>query len=1125
MSDENKIPGSGENEDVLKTGAERNIRTVQEEHTGREPGVYIPGAEEQPPQPATGEGRFIKTAGTPFVSVRAEQDAQEHTTEINSYSDRLTTKASAEKRHTGYTGKINTYDAAHAAPAQGGSRMIRPAADEPAPERMPAPAEEPAEAPAEAPAAKEPETKVIRLEGTEDAAPAADEPTRHVRTRGSLLREIADSADDGVRRNPDQLMMEGFEDRAREEEEKRVRREEAAKLEEELGRSREKRISSFKFWGSRDDTGDSEDETFSGVREDTLLPAFLQRIAGRFAGIDNAFAPVNSEEYEDENDRKAVFSTLIAARKNTLVRILIVGVLGVALLILNLVASLSAANHGGFFTAYGGSNAVLISLNLALLAVTAGVMFPDLKNGVISLLKIRPKADTSLVFLLCAALVQLVAAYFSQFKLEFDYHLLTPAAVLLCVPYLFAKLFYLDHTRQCFKSASSKSDKAYLRKVSDPEFAARLRCERTGDDNVVYAGKTRFISNFLSRSADCAFAGMPASRLVLICALIAFIAGVVAWIVNGSFLLCATAVTLTLAFSFPVGCLVVTGWAIAGENKKLSVKSSFVLSYADARDFSAVDNLAADASELIDAEITNCMTAKNVSVRQARFVAASIAAGAGSLIRTIFAEDISNFEEKLPAAENVVYEDRLGLSAWVSGCKVLLGAHAILVNHNVRVPEDAVVRSLLQEGEYPLYLAIEGHFTAVFAVKYKAQAGVGGGLRDLVSRGTNLLLSTTDANVTEEFAERLLDLPDGSVRIVPNAAGAQLADARNTVTDSEDAGIVFTDAMGSLFRCAAAAVRLDKIKKISRLLCSAGAYAFAAVAFVLVVTGVFARLGAIVPAALQAALIGLCFTSPLLTGVRLPAFLDKKKKKDGADPEEEEPFPAPEDAPAYVQETLDSLQGPAEEDGTQPEEVENPAEKIIPKIEPPEPEVKGEVSEETASALESFSPKDEPAPAAPEAEEETGPVTSEKFKKTLSSLGGFLSKFTQTEEEPEETEIDAPARRSEKREGKSGFSLFVKGEERYNVNKTAEDIERDYEERKKTEREIRATFTAPEDPPAPRFDLNKPEKPEPRVTGRFEPPVTAGEIDVFDDALFSRFEDDKIFAGLREEESQKKYDF
>ena len=1153
MADEKKNTPAENTEDVVNTVGERSIGI----------GAAARSAESLEESSDNlrlnaGASRFIKTGETPFVRVHPQNGSTP--------ADR--------QRHTGSTGKINTYDAVHAVNAPQGEKMIRTAeeddsvfaaarrqAEKSAEAEKPTEVEKPAEtasavsgepaqeqirmegvAPVETASVEtdpaqtnvfsaedlqaaavevtDEKTRVVELSADAPASGGADGKTKFVRTKGSLLKEIADSADEDVRRNPDQLMIDGFDDREKEEALERERQAEAARLEAELDKSRQKRINAFRFWGGAGETGASADEKFTGTRETSLLPGFLQKIADRFSHLDNAFAPIKSDEYTDENDRKAVFSTLIAARRFTLMRIAAAALLGLALFIIDLTASVSAANNGGFFAVFGGNYRVLIVINLVLLGICAGVMAADLKNGLFSLLKIRPKTDTFLLLLMLSSAAQLVAAFFSRQKLEADYHLLTPAVILLCVPYLAAKLFYLDNTRQCFKAAASKSNKSYLRKVSDESLVSRLLCETpAGETNVVYSGKTRFVSRFLARSAAGAAAGMPASRLVLICAGVSLIAAVVAGVMQGSFTAFISAFTLCLAFSFPVGSLTATGWAIAGENKKLSVKSSFVLSYADARDFAAVDNIAADASELIDSAVVNCLTAKSVSERQARFVAASIANKAGYLMRQTFASDIAAFEEKLPAAENVTYEDRLGLSAWVSGCKVLLGTNAILVNHNVSVPEENVVTALLGEDEYPIYLAIEGHFTAVFAVKYKRRANVGKGLSDLIAGGTNILLSTTDANITEVFAEQLLDLPDGSVRIIGSSAAAQLADAKNTVTDTEEAGIVFTESFGSLCRCAAAAVRLDKIKKISRLFCAAGAYVFLLVALILALTGAFTRVQPVSVILLHAAVLALCFASPTFMGlyskVKVPAFLNKKAAgKESPGPVSGGPAPAPfTENVGFVQEELSALKAePAAEPA-----AENPAEKIVPLEEPPEPEVHGEVSEEAQNALKNFepdvslfAPKDT-RPAEEDAADAKAPVTSEKFKKTVASIGSWFTKLSadaENAEDEEGEELDAPARRRPREDGKPAFSLFSRDAVRTRRDRSAEEIEQDYEDNKQMEQALRATFTAPEMPPAPTFDLDKEETEEPVTEGSFEPPVSAGDVDVFDDALFSRFEDD-----------------
>ena len=67
------------------------------------------------------------------------------------------------------------------------------------------------------------------------------------------------------------------------------------------------------------------------------------------------------------------------------------------------------------------------------------------------------------------------------------------------------------------------------------------------------------------------------------------------------------------ALSFPVGCLFFTGFMIASENKALSVKSSFVRSYSDARDMAKVENIVLRAEDIFNVEITETVCIDSIN--------------------------------------------------------------------------------------------------------------------------------------------------------------------------------------------------------------------------------------------------------------------------------------------------------------------------------------------------------------------------------------------------------------------------------------------------------------------------------------------------------------------------------
>lgn len=1148
---------------------ERNIKAAPVVHTSGSEDIRIP----ETPDDSVSDSvlpRFIKTNATPFVSVSQNAEPETDGKDIDKYSDRLNVKAPEKKPFTGYTAKLNIYTANHSSPADGG-RMIRTP---------------------EEPAVEEDEDMKIADIGSEDFASLVDKPedipegadaapTRPIQdARGSLLREIAGTADDGVRRNPDQLMMEGFDNVGKKDDEE-IAREQAAdeELQTELKKTRQRRISSFKFWDKQQNTADgtTQDEKFSDRREKKALPGFLQKLEDKFAHLDTAFTPVPGDEYTDFNRRKETFNHLIAARKSVLLRLLAVGIIGIVLLIVDLAASASAASDvNGFFSLFNGNYKVFVTVNLILLLAVCVIMFRDIRSGLLSVLKVHPKADTALCFMLAAVTVQTVAAYFTQLKLEENFHLLAPAGVLLCVPYLLAKLFYYDNIRQCFKAAAAKSEKSYLRRLSDSELAAELLRDReNGGQNIVYAGKTRFIGNFLARSADSAYAGMPSSRSVLITAALSVLVGVVSGILRQDAVYGITAAAACAAFSFPVSCLTYTGFKLSGENKKLSVKSSFVQGYEDARDFSAVDNIIIDSSDLFTAKITNCLTAKGVSEKQAKFCAAVLTSGVGGPLNAALMEEVAALEDKFPAAENLVYEEKLGLSAWVSNCKVLLGTHALLVNHNVRVPEESAVQSFLGEGEKPVFLALEGKFAAVIGVKYSCIGDSADNLRELVKSGANILLTSYDSNITETYAEELLGMPECSVRIISSAAADKLDSSRQAITDSEEAGIVFTDSFESLCRCACAAVRLDRSKKTAKLVCEAGAYVSLILAAVLSFTGAFNGLNCALPVFVQLLWIGLCFVAPLLFSSsvadmkksmpKLEISAPKKKSsgrtagradtEDTAFDEAEEPAAetlsgeeeasegtaAKENAAENAAEASPEADGDASEKTEAPDKAEEPAQD--------EEDVPGVISQKTFDVLDALA-EERPtgrrarktAADTNDAEEEepakrkTGNAPSFSLSDILAAVKAFFARIfarlsvteevSSAEDEDDEDEAAGSAESGKTSEApekskpakKRPFTASIPVRRRGEAREEESDIIRQAQE----EARMRASFTPPEMPDAPHYDLGKKDAEE--TPAKFVPPADTPNS-YYNDSMFSRFEDDNIFAALHEEGTKPKIDF
>ena len=786
--------------------------------------------------------RFIKKNDAQFISVKGSSD-KDIPTAATKYTDRLLPGIPEKKPVLDDTPKTNTYSDNHA--PKDGERKIIPVGDEEKDAARKTASEKATPA-----ATAESQTRIIpslvKKEEEEDLEPkvilekipegVVSDETKPLQEKGKLLREIAKTSD-GNLPDDDQLTMEGFREEDNENLPDITSDDEA--LREELSRVREKRINSFRFWTkARTETGESRDKSFSPAREELQLPDFLLKIREKFAHLDTDFTPVGEEEYQDPSRRKEIFSRLIEARKNTIIKAFAAGLIGVILLIINLAASLSAEMNNGFFTLFGGSAVAYNIVNLVCLLASGVIVKDELKKGIFSILKIRPKTDSALLIMYLGALAQNIASFFTQLKTESEYHLLTGAVIILSASVLAAKSFYLDSTRHCFKAVGTTSDKCYLRKISDKALISQLLREKnTTETNVVYTGKTRFISNFLKRSASAAFAGQVSSRVVVISAVASVIAGLIGLIITKSPVYALGCFTLTSAFSFPISCLIFTGFALSAENNALSVKSSFVGSYNDAYSFYCIDDIILKGEDIFSAEVVSSSCNKNIAPGQAEFCAAVLSDKAGGILGKAFSVYSGGLEDRYPEVEGLSIEDKLGLSAWISDCRVLLGTKQLLINHNVELPEENTVPFVLEEDTKPLFLAIEGHFAAVFTVKYSCHTGAAKSLRSLAANGANILISILDPNITEEFGEDILGLPRESLRIMKKDANEDFIKNKNTVTDSEDTGIVFSDSFEAFSRTIEGAVKLEKFRRISKTLCEAASLAGMLLGLLLTATG------------------------------------------------------------------------------------------------------------------------------------------------------------------------------------------------------------------------------------------------------------------------------------------------
>ncbi|WP_177916751.1 hypothetical protein [uncultured Eubacterium sp.] len=204
----------------------------------------------------------------------------------------------------------------------------------------------------------------------------------------------------------------------------------------------------------------------------------------------------------------------------------------------------------------------------------------------------------------------------------------------------------------------------------------------------------------------------------------------------------------------------------------------------------------------------------------------------------VFDNVIIGKQSILPKVENVIYEEKMGVSAWVYKRKVLVGNRNMLINHGVDVPKESFENRYTRKNRKALYLAVNGKIMAMFVVSYSASPELKRELKKIEKSGITLIVRSNDPYVNEESLSELFSLPKGFIRVMDYPA-ARVYDKYSDMSVEKSPAYVVHDgsAKGLIasIRCAISAVRS---RSTINFLTSFGvALGFVCVAFMAAVKG------------------------------------------------------------------------------------------------------------------------------------------------------------------------------------------------------------------------------------------------------------------------------------------------
>lgn len=630
------------------------------------------------------------------------------------------------------------------------------------------------------------ETSVSGLDPMPTVVSADIARNKRARTKTALFGNKAKKAEEKQQENeefPGQMMLAGF-DSSADEASPEISAEED--IEAQLLIKRRRAASTFRIVpedGSElSSQGDEEDESELSEKEKQ------HRKAQRKKELEAARRQQEQDrfEYTDRSGRKAVFAALnakIASHKRHIAAGIFIEILLVIVMIIPSILKAGSVESALFSEGAPGiyvANAILL---IAAIAADSEIF----SRGLFRLIDRRANADTAAALSAIVAFVHntVTAVYQS------DACGVTPIFSMVAVLGFIAVNLAgtLDTTRKLasFNLCAYKYDKNIygIHAFDDEDEVAEMsRCLMLDNAELLYSSKAEFPSNLMHNSKNSKFEHRSVSLLLPIAFIASVITCIPTAIITRDWLTAYTVFTGTFCICSPVFASLAPAIITFITNKKLGYEGSMIAGLNSAERIGSANGVVIDSADIFDrsaCRMLGMIDNKKIRIDEVLVYAAAMVIKSGGPLRDAFEKAISRDHNLLPSVSDLVFEQRMGISARIHGHKILLGNRKLLTHHEVEVPDKDIEKKYTADGSEIMYLAVKGTLAAMFVVSYKVDENLQPLLETLENNGTQVLVRTNDVNVNENMLSEGFGISKGTFSILGPVAGTLYKKKRDEV--------------------------------------------------------------------------------------------------------------------------------------------------------------------------------------------------------------------------------------------------------------------------------------------------------------------------------------------------------
>ena len=506
-----------------------------------------------------------------------------------------------------------------------------------------------------------------------------------------------------------------------------------------------------------------------------------------------------AEDYCDPSQRDAVTKELAMERTGLTVRLMLTALMLVFSSILSFAPMLNLPLPEPFD--YASGSAFFPAAELAVLCVAALICNNAVGSGVIGLLKFRATNDSFAASAVIGAGVLGVSMVIRPENiLAGGANLYFPIAILSLLFNTVGKLFSSGRIIHNFRALTEGEGKHSLLPVHNRDLARELTGQTDEVPRLCCGAKAKFFTGFLELSyRDDATEGI-AKTVAPIVFFAAIIAAVGSFFFTGNIQTAINGFAAILCIASPLSAMTAGTMPVMRACRELNRQGSMIAGGYTAETFAEADSILLDIDELFpDGSIVlhGIKTFAQGRIDEAILDAASVICSTRSTLSGIFINVVQGDYGLLKPVDSIVYEDGMGLSAWVNSRRVLIGNRELMQNHGVDIPSHDYEEKYVGGGRDILYLSNSGELTAIFVLSYHADPEVARSLGLLAKRGIRLVVNCSDPNVTIEKITALYGYPTDQIQLLSSKYQAKCSELTRE-REKAPAAAVYDGSLGAL---------------------------------------------------------------------------------------------------------------------------------------------------------------------------------------------------------------------------------------------------------------------------------------------------------------------------------------